>query len=208
MLKVMAREGNTLSPVIRSAWDSGNLRTIVKNSPSKATNAHISIVGHITRDELRRLLTQTESANGFANRFCWLAVKRSKCLPDGGAIHNANFEDVVAELQSVVNFAKDFVEIRRDPEARMLWHEVYPHLSEAQPGMCGAVVGRAEAQVMQLSAIYALLDKSPMIRPSITKRRWLCGVTANNRRGGYLARAPATETPTRSSRLFDTLRLE
>ena len=69
---------------------------MVKNSPAKATGAHISIVGHITRDELRRLLTQTESANGFANRFCWLAVKRSKCLPDGGAIDTVNFEDVVA----------------------------------------------------------------------------------------------------------------
>ena len=165
VLKVMTREGNTLSPVIRSAWDCGDLKTMVKNSPAKATGAHISIVGHITRDELRRLLTQTESANGFANRFCWLAVKRSKCLPDGGAIDTVNFEDVVAELQAAVSFAKDFVEIRRDPEAKKLWHEVYPRLSEAQPGMSGAVIGRAEAQVMRLSAIYALLDKSRLIRP-------------------------------------------
>ena len=105
----MAREGNTLSPVIRSAWDSGNLKTMVKTAPAKATGAHISFVGHITRDELRRLLTQTESANGFANRFCWLAVKRSKCLPDGGAIHTVNFDDVVAELKMVISFAEDFV---------------------------------------------------------------------------------------------------
>jgi hypothetical protein len=165
VLKVMAREGNTLSPVIRCAWDSGDLKTMVKNSPAKATGAHISIVGHITRDELRRLLTQTESANGFANRFCWLAVKRSKCLPDGGAIHTVNFDEIVTKLEAAVNFAKDFVEIIRDPEAKKLWHEVYPRLSEAQPGMSGAVIGRAEAQVMRLSAIYALLDKSRLIRP-------------------------------------------
>ena len=165
VLKVMAREGNTLSPVIRCAWDSGNLKTMVKNSPAKATNAHISIVGHITRDELRRLLTQTESANGFANRFCWFAVKRSKCLPDGGAIHTVKFEDVIAELQSAVDFAKDFVEIARDPEAKKLWRDVYPDLSEGKPGMLGAITGRAEAQVMRLSAIYALLEKSSLIRP-------------------------------------------
>lgn len=72
---------------------------MVKTAPAKATGAHISLIGHITRDELRRLLTQTESANGFANRFCWLAVKRSKCLPDGGAIHTVNFDDVVAEFK-------------------------------------------------------------------------------------------------------------
>jgi hypothetical protein len=68
VLKVMAREGNTLSPVIRAAWESGRLRTMVKNSPARATDAHISIIGHTTRDELRGLLTQTESANGFGNR--------------------------------------------------------------------------------------------------------------------------------------------
>jgi DNA replicative helicase MCM subunit Mcm2 (Cdc46/Mcm family) len=96
---------------------------------------------------------------------CWLAVKRSKCLPDGGAIHTVNFEDVIAELHSAVNFAKDFVEIVRDPEAKKMWRDIYPRLSEAQPGMSGAVTGRAEAQVMRLSAIYALLDKSKLIRP-------------------------------------------
>jgi hypothetical protein len=31
--------------------------------------------------------------------------------------------------------------------------------------MLGAITGRAEAQVMRLSAIYALLDKSRLIRP-------------------------------------------
>jgi hypothetical protein len=201
VLKVMTREGNTLSPIIRSAWDCGDLKTMVKNSPAKATGAHISIVGHITRDELRRLLTQTESANGFANRFCWLAVKRSKCLPDGGAIHTVNFEDVVAELQAAVSFAKDFVEIRRDPKARILWYEVYPRLSEAQPGMSGAVIGRAEAQVMRLSAIHALLDKSRLIRPEHHEAamalwhyceqsaRWIFGTTTGDRNADKILRA-------------------
>jgi hypothetical protein len=193
VLKVMAREGNTLSPVIRCAWDNGDLKIMVKNSPTKATKAHISIVGHITRDELRRLLTQTESANGFANRFCWLAVKRSKCLPDGGTIHTVNFEDVVTELQSAINFAKDFIEISRVPEAKNLWREAYPDLSEGKPGMLGAITGRAEAQVMRLSAIYALLDKSALIRPEHhhaamamwkyceESARWIFGTTTGDR---------------------------
>ena len=41
-------------------------------SPAKATDAHISVIGHITTDELRRSLTRTEAANGFANRLCEL----------------------------------------------------------------------------------------------------------------------------------------
>ena len=165
VLKVMTREGNTLSPVIRAAWDSGNLRTMVKNSPAKATDAHISIIGHITRDELRRLLTQTESANGFANRFHWLAVKRSKYLPEGGAIETIKFDDLLDRLMRAIQFAPDVAEIIRDEEARRLWCEVYPDLSEGKPGMAGAVSGRAEAQVLRLSVIYALLDESRVIRP-------------------------------------------
>ena len=100
----------------------------------------------------------------FANRFCLLAAKRSKCLPDGGAIESVNFDDIVSELQAVISFAEDFVELVRDAEAKELWHAVYPRLSEGKPGMAGAVTGRAEAQVMRLSAIYALLDQSRVIR--------------------------------------------
>jgi Protein of unknown function (DUF3987) len=201
VLKVMSREGNTLSPVIRSAWDFGDLNTIVKNSPAKSTGAHIAIIGHITRDELRRLLTQTESANGFANRFCWVAVKRSKCLPDGGAIDTVNFNDVVMDLTGAINFADDFVEMSRDSQAKELWHAVYPQLSEGQPGMFGAVTGRAEAQVMRISAIYALLDRSREIRLEHLEAglavweyceqsaRWIFGTTTGDRNADKILRA-------------------
>ncbi len=48
-LTVMAREGNTLSAIIRQAWDYGALSPLTKNNPTKATNAHISLTGHITK---------------------------------------------------------------------------------------------------------------------------------------------------------------
>jgi hypothetical protein len=164
-LKVMERETNTLSPVIRQAWESGSLKTLIKNSPAKATGAHISIVGHITRDELRRLLNQTETANGFANRFNWLAVKRSKCLPEGGQIDTVNFNDVVMKLASAIEFARKAGELKRSESARELWRATYPELSEGKPGMLGAVTARAEAQVLRLSALYALLDNSVLVEP-------------------------------------------
>ena len=42
LLKVMSRPGNTLSPLLRQAWSSGNLQNLNKNSPERATGAHIS----------------------------------------------------------------------------------------------------------------------------------------------------------------------
>ena len=80
-LKAMSRESNIQSEIIRSAWDHGNLRSMVKNNPYSASDAHISIVGHITREELQKSLLETNFFNGFANRFLWLCVQRSKVLP-------------------------------------------------------------------------------------------------------------------------------
>src|SRR3954470_10096348 len=80
VLKMTRREGNTLSPVMRLGWDGGRLQVLTKKDPMKATGAHISILGHITIAELLRYLTETESANGFANRYQYLLVKRSKEL--------------------------------------------------------------------------------------------------------------------------------
>ena len=161
-LKVMRREGNTLSPVIRNAWDDGNLRTLTKNSPIRATDAHVSIIGHITRHEARRELTETESANGFGNRIIWCAATRSKCLPEGG--DSFGISDLVERLQNALKFAQTAGELKRDDQARKLWAQVYPVLSEGKPGLLGALTARAEAQVLRLSANYALLDCSNLIK--------------------------------------------
>jgi hypothetical protein len=74
VMKVLSREGNTLSPVVRNAWDGKVLQTMVRNAPLRATDTHIGIVGHITKEELLRHINGTELANGFFNRNADLAV--------------------------------------------------------------------------------------------------------------------------------------
>lgn len=163
-LRVMARDGNTLSAVIRSAWDSGDLRVLTKTSPAQATGAHISIIGHITRDELLRYLDSTEAGNGFGNRFLWVCVRRSKVLPEGGVVPEESLAAYTRKLLTAVAFAQNVGEMTRDANARKLWHQVYPGLSEGKPGLLGAMIARAEAQVMRVACLYALLDCSPVIR--------------------------------------------
>jgi hypothetical protein len=165
VLRIMAREGNNLSPILRSAWDCGTLRTLVKNDPLKATNAHISMVGHITRPELLKYLSETEAHNGFANRLLWVCVKRSKCLPEGGMVPLETLTELSKRIADAVEWAKqDAREFRRNDEARKLWAAVYPKLSEGLPGLLGAATSRAEAQTLRLSAVYAALDCSSIIR--------------------------------------------
>ena len=163
-LRVIGRDGNILSPVIRQAWDDGNLQALAKNSPAKATGAHISIIGHVTKDELRRYLDRTETGNGFANRFIWLCIRRSKTLPDGGQFYKQDFEPILKRLREAVEFGKTVGEMGKDSGAKKIWDGVYPDLSEGKPGLFGAVTSRAEAQVMRIACIYALLDESKMIR--------------------------------------------
>lgn len=160
-LKVMAREGNTLSAVVRQAWDGDDLRRLTKTSPARATAPHISIVAHITQAELRRYLSATEMANGFGNRFAWACARRSRELPDGGA--GVDLSGQVAHLRDAVAFAANVGELRRDTEARRLWHRVYGALSCSRPGMLGAMTARAEAQVMRVACLYALADLSSVV---------------------------------------------
>jgi len=164
VLRVCAREGNTLSAVIRNAWDNGTLRILTKNTPAKASGAHISIVGHITQDELLRYLENTEAANGFGNRFLWFSVRRSKALPLGGKLTDADLAPIIDRVTEALHFARGTDEIRRDPEADKVWCEVYEELSEGKPGLLGAMTARAEAQVMRIACIYALLNFSSIIR--------------------------------------------
>ena len=164
VLRQIERQGNVLSAVARDAWDTGELATLTKNSPTKATGAHVSIIGHITQGELKRYLSRTEAGNGFGNRILWACVKRSKVLPEGGRIHEVDFAPFLQRLGETVSLAAGAGEVTRDPEARALWAKVYPELSEGKPGMVGALTSRAEAQVLRLSMIYALLDGEKFVR--------------------------------------------
>jgi hypothetical protein len=88
-LTAMERPGNTLSVMVRKAWDGHKLATMTRHSPIKVTAPHVSIIGHSTQDDIRAGLTRTDAANGFANRFVFACIKRSKTLPHGGNLDAA-----------------------------------------------------------------------------------------------------------------------
>src|ERR1700746_526633 len=47
VLRHLERKGNTLSEVLRRAWDGKSLKITTKHCPEKATDPHISVIGHI-----------------------------------------------------------------------------------------------------------------------------------------------------------------
>ncbi len=164
VLEVMKRQGNTLSHIIRQAWDSGTIRTLTKNNAITVTGAHISIVGHITREELHKMLSASDSSNGFANRFLWFAVQRSKFLPRGGNLDPASLNQLVTRLINAIAAACQVGEMGMTEAAWQVWEAgIYQELSRDIPGLFGKVTARAEAQVRRLACIYALLDQSSIV---------------------------------------------
>lgn len=99
-LRQIERPGNTLSPTLRSFWDTGDVASLTKNSPARTTGSMVSVIGHVTADELKRYLTATETANGFANRYLFAAVRRSKELPFGGG--DVDMRSIVERLRPLL----------------------------------------------------------------------------------------------------------
>ncbi|MBY0356556.1 MAG: DUF3987 domain-containing protein [Candidatus Obscuribacterales bacterium] len=163
-LKAMQREGNTLSAIIRNAWDNGNIEPLTKSNRIKTTNAHICIVGHITRQELTNLLKTSEIWNGFANRLLWVCARRQKLVPLPIPMDIGIVQNLASRLAEVIKSSERYGSFELDSETKDIWKQVYKTVSRDESGVFGAITARAEAQVMRLSLIYALLDGSNTIR--------------------------------------------
>ena len=164
-LAVMKREGSIVSRIIRDAWDGKPIFILTKSNPTHCSKPHISIVGHITSGELARELDEISMTNGYANRFLFACVRRSKYLPFGGNLDPAAIEKMGKRVQQV--FTKYYLTVKRidwDAEARAVWEPLYRKLSEGRPGLLGSVTARAETQTVRLAMLYAVLDESDVIK--------------------------------------------
>jgi ribonuclease D len=164
VLKVASREGNILSEVLRKAWDGKTLRNTVKHQALTATDPHISLVGHITLTQLRRLLTADDQSNGFGNRFLWALVRRARLLPHGGARDAMQWDDLIAAMETRLHEAQRIGRMQRSAAANAGWEAVYPVLTTPPPGLAGTLVARAAPQTVRLSCLYAALDGSHIVR--------------------------------------------
>ena len=66
-------------------------------------------------------------------------------------------------LKEAVEFARQVDRVKMTEEAGEAWTAAYPELSAERLGLVGAIIARAEAQVIRLSLIFALLDNTDRI---------------------------------------------
>jgi hypothetical protein len=164
VLRVLIREGSTLSRVMREAFDSDDLHVLTKHSPTHAANPHVSMIGHITHQELERYLDQVEIFNGWGNRILWACVRRSKLLPNPIAVNEVEQARLAKALANAVERARTMVEVKWTPAAGRVWESGYDALTKDRPGVLGAMTSRSEAHTKRLAMLYALLDSSSQMR--------------------------------------------
>ncbi len=166
VLKAASREISTLSPTLRSAWDGRPLQILTRTTPLRATDAHISVIGHITATELRHHINPVELANGLLNRFLLLsAAAASDCSPKAATPTRSIAPAWIAgsPKRSPPRHAG---QLRLSTRARHAWSDADQRLAEPQPGIAGAIGARAEAHTIRLALIYALLDNNRQIQPA------------------------------------------
>lgn len=164
VLRVMTRDGNTLSPVLRDAWDGlWTLGTLTKTSPTRATEAHVSIVGHTTPEDLHANLANVDAANGLMNRFLIVVTRRERHLPLPARVPSHVLDSLASRARRAIEAAQGAGELRLTPAAEALWCGAYTALSADVPGLVGAVLSRAEPHVLRLAMLYALLREAQEI---------------------------------------------
>jgi hypothetical protein len=158
LLTAMARDGSTVSPVIRNAWDGVPLGRHVASAKASATiyDHHVGVLANITDVELAQKLKSVDAANGFGNRFLWLAVRRAQLVPFTEPV-SGHVSPFVASLKRSLAFASGSGFARLTPAAKDRW-EVFYRGRVPRAGLIGALTGRAEPYVARLALLYALLD--------------------------------------------------
>lgn len=163
LLTVMARDGSTLSPVIRDAWDGTPIGRFTVRQQGLVQWHHVGMVAHITATELRHKLTSVDAANGFGNRFLWLAVRRTKLVPFPQSPRDL-VSPMTGYLGAAIEEAQTVGELRWSDAAADRWEDLYAtSATRRRLGLIGALTARAEAQTARLALLYALLDRATVV---------------------------------------------
>ncbi len=165
VLRVAKRDGSVLSPILRQAWDSDRIIHTAKRNPARCMRgAHVVVLGHVTADELRRELSAADVANGFANRFMFVSVRRARSLPRGGRLPPGALDAIAEPLAVFLDYARTRCRIEAGPTFWEVYEPWYERTQDAVPGVVGSVLGRSAPYVLRLSLLFALLDGEDVLR--------------------------------------------
>jgi hypothetical protein len=160
------RDGSTLSQCLRGAFDGVLLANITKKDPVRVKGSHVAISADVTPADLRQDTTETKIANGVVNRFAMVCSKRTKLLPFGGDLPDADLEPIAKRLDQAIRHARDRDAVQLSEAAKPVWKEFYCANETAEhPPLLSAATRRGAQFVLRVALIFALLEMADEIEP-------------------------------------------
>ena len=169
-----SRPGSTLLSVLRQAWDCPHfLRNTTRKDGLVATDPYISLLGHMTQEELVSI-ERTAIVNGFFNRCLWFYAARARMVPNPQPIVYS--PGLIKELHDALRFglgggdveimALDLepVLVPLSPEAQEWWNELHSNTVDSREGTVGKIIARSLAQIRKVALNYSTLDLSEEIK--------------------------------------------
>jgi hypothetical protein len=131
-----------------------------------AADPHVAILAAITPDELRGKLDAGALVNGFANRFLYVPVYRSRVDPFLTRMPLDLHRELATRFALALAAARSSGEqsLSFEPAALDRWVELYRQLSVLRFGPAGSACQRADTLTLRLLIVYALLDRTTTVR--------------------------------------------
>lgn len=158
----MKRETNTLSPVLRQAWDGRTLSLNTKNDPITSSMAHVSLIAHSTEAEFHAGTDNVQKLNGVLNRYQFCMVKASKSLPFPGQTADRHLEavaDAMIASRKWIDAADGGREFHLASSGRNLWRGFYDQSGKPTgDAILDAMCARDTSHVLRWAMRFAALE--------------------------------------------------
>lgn len=155
LVTVKSYAGSTLSERIRAAFDCEPMSHDIKQSSMRVDKYLLSIVGHITPEELVIKFNPIEFANGFANRFLWCLAERTKSISASrSSVPKEKTKRIGLEISKKLESARLVDEVVLDDCAVNEFDDLCEELRTAT----SPLLRRGAAYLVRIALILALFD--------------------------------------------------
>jgi hypothetical protein len=101
----------------------------------------------------------------YSHRFWFCFAERTKELPFGGCVSQAEMDRLRRWLAQAVEFARTVEEVKWTRPAMDLWESAYSGLTARRQGAFGLATSRAAPHALRMALIYTLFDQRTQIEP-------------------------------------------
>jgi hypothetical protein len=164
VLSVAKRETQTITMVLRDAFDGRPLTTPTKTSFNCATGAHIAVVGSVPETELAKFLSKTDMTNGLANRFGMFYSTRQQVVATPRGVPPEVMDHLARRIQAALNNAVNQRLIDMTPSAKDLWEAMYADLNdETHPPLIASLLARQDLYTRIFAALISLVNGKSIV---------------------------------------------